>query len=744
MPTYHEILTTDLSTLTTAAERWDGMAKELHKQETAYRRDVHGITLRPTWVGESQQAANARFGIRLTEFQNAQTEAKAIASLLRDAHTQFVDLRKKLESARDDAIAQGMKVSDQGVVSYDTGRLSQGDRQALAHDPDYQESVRKAVASWQASIDQCVKDLDDADKGVEVAFTAVVKGPDTGLGKVPDFNGKAQGDIEKYEADEGKDIAQRVNSGKATAADYRELQRLFHDNSGDKAFSQTLLDELGAKGTLQLSNSLDGLAYHNDEQHSGQYLDIQKGLATTLATATQDPHSSFYKDFREDMRKAGTEQFKVDGLSPIPDEKVRGYQSLATLMQQGHGYNGQFLEDTADDIRHAEESYTAKGDNPTESIWALRDKFSGNDRGWFANDPLDGVLGIMSHDPKTSTEYLDPAHNDNLEYLLHGRDWDTVVDHFATPPGGTTTGIPVLAEDGDVRKGFGAALEAATTGQAPGGCHPIGQHTEPQARILQHTINTLYTDKHAQDLPKNLVQPLAHILTSYTADTHETYAESSSKYDIDWDSEGSVWSDKDGSHMAVGHQRLAAVMRGIANDPEAFGHLYGAEQQYAHHVMDGIPADAGDKTIRDRVVESSRAMGAYDGIRSDIVYDERFKKTQWAADFNHGLGTSLSTALMFNPVSDLSPVGDLSQRTLDVWAYESNKEHVSEANLEATEKNAKTYDAGQHDVEKLVRAWADSRGHAVDSDWTKYYVHAGQDDYEHGRDRTLSTLRADR
>ncbi len=45
MPTYHEILTTDLFKLTTAAERWDGMAKEFHKQETAYRRDVHGISM---------------------------------------------------------------------------------------------------------------------------------------------------------------------------------------------------------------------------------------------------------------------------------------------------------------------------------------------------------------------------------------------------------------------------------------------------------------------------------------------------------------------------------------------------------------------------------------------------------------------------------------------------------------------------------------------------------------------------
>ncbi|CAL9299626.1 hypothetical protein [Streptomyces sp. SudanB182_2057] len=744
MPTYHEILTTDLSTLTTAAERWDGMAKELHKQETAYRDDVHGITLRPTFAGESREFANARFGVRIKEYQSAQTEAKAVASLLRDAHAQFTDLRKRLESARDDAIAAGMKVSDQGVVSLDEGKLSARDRQLLGTDTDYAGRVRKSVDSWQAHIDRCVKDVDDADKGVEVALTAVVKGPGMGDGTVPGFNGKAQGDIEKYEADEAKDISERVNAGKASEADYRELRRLFHDNSGDTAFSRTVLDELGAEGTLQLSNSLGSLAHYDDKQHSGQYLDIQKGLATTLATATQDPDSAFYKSFREDMRKAGAERFKVDGLSSIPDEKVRGYQSLVTLMQQGKGYNGQFLKDTADDIRHAEESYRPKGNNPTESFWGLRDQFSGKDRGWFANDPLDGVLGIMSHDPKVSTEYLDPSRNDNLEYLLHGRNWDTVVDHYATPPGGTTVGIPVLTEDGDVRKGFGAALEAAATGQTPGEYHPIGRHTEPQARILQHTINTLYTDKHAQELPKGLLAPLAHVMTSYTPDTHETYAESSSKYDIDWDSEGSVWSDKDGAHLAVGHQRLAAVMRGIADDPEAFGHLYGAEQQYAHHVLETIPADAGDKTIHDRIVESSRAMGSYDGIRSDIIYDERFDKTQWAADFNHGIGTGLGTALIFNPVKDISPVGDLSQKAIDVWAYESNKEHVAEANLAATEKNAKTFDAGQHDVEKLVRAWASSRGHAVDSDWTKYYVHAGQNDYEHGRDRTLGTLRADR
>ncbi|WP_289964410.1 hypothetical protein [Streptomyces sp. CSDS2] len=205
MPTYHEILTTDLSSLTTAAERWDSVAKDFHTQETAYRRDVWKISVEPAWVGQSAEAAHQRFDITLKEFQNAQAEAKAIASLLRDAHTQFTELRKRLESARDDAIADGMKVSDQGVVSLDDGKLSPRDRQLLGTDTDYAGRVRKAVAAWQALIDQCVKAVEDADKGVEIAFKAVVVDSSPLDGTMNGFNGAAQGDIEKYVAEAAKD-----------------------------------------------------------------------------------------------------------------------------------------------------------------------------------------------------------------------------------------------------------------------------------------------------------------------------------------------------------------------------------------------------------------------------------------------------------------------------------------------------------------------------------------------------------
>ncbi|MFF8729441.1 hypothetical protein ACF073_23515 [Streptomyces sp. NPDC015171] len=192
-------MTTDLSVLTTAADRWDGMAKEFHKQEAAYKRDVHGISIGGNWSGISADAASRRFDYTLNQFRSAQVEAKAIASLLRDAHSQFTDLRKKLESARADAIKAGMKVSEAGVVAYDTAQLSGGELNALHHDPDYQHSVNTAVASWQAHIDKAVKDVVAADSGVETALTSVVIDMDTSDGTLAGFNGQAHGDIKTYE-----------------------------------------------------------------------------------------------------------------------------------------------------------------------------------------------------------------------------------------------------------------------------------------------------------------------------------------------------------------------------------------------------------------------------------------------------------------------------------------------------------------------------------------------------------------
>lgn len=96
--------------------------------EEQYEREVHGVSLGPSWVGQSADAANYRFTVTLKELQGAQKEAKAIASILRDSHTQLAALRGRVNTVRADAIKDGMRVSDQGVVSFNTEQLGQSAR----------------------------------------------------------------------------------------------------------------------------------------------------------------------------------------------------------------------------------------------------------------------------------------------------------------------------------------------------------------------------------------------------------------------------------------------------------------------------------------------------------------------------------------------------------------------------------------------------------------------------------------
>lgn len=134
--TYYEIMTTDLGWLTTAATQWEAMAGELGKVETRYRDSVQKISMGPSWAGVSAGVAQTNFAAPRYEYSAAQIQAKAVASLLRDAHEKFTDLRTKLESARDDAIAAGMTVSEQGHVAFDRARLTPSERSAYDHRPD--------------------------------------------------------------------------------------------------------------------------------------------------------------------------------------------------------------------------------------------------------------------------------------------------------------------------------------------------------------------------------------------------------------------------------------------------------------------------------------------------------------------------------------------------------------------------------------------------------------------------------
>ncbi|MFE6286955.1 hypothetical protein [Streptomyces sp. NPDC057877] len=717
-------MTTDLATLTTAADAWDDMAKEFQKQETAYKRDVHGISIGPLWLGLSASAANRRFDVTLKEYQSAQTEAKAIASLLRDAHTQFVDLRGKLKTARQEAVEAGMAVSEQGRVSFDTQRLSEGTRTAYHHDPDYQESVRKSVNSWQDRIDQLVKAVTDADKGVEIAFEAVVVDSDLTDGTSNGFNGKAQGDIEKYEAENAEDIASRLADGKdVSKAELAELDRAFRDNSGNKVFSQSLLTGLGPDGTIKLTNELNQLAYDDDKKNKAQYLELQGGLANTVANATQVPGSvadmppgsqkfkdwlasddgRFYRQWTESLDKAGTKNY---GSNTQP---LYGYQSFVSMMQHGDAkYDDQFLYELGDDLIAAE-----KGQPGIFTEWG-----AGHDG--VRADALDGLLGVMSKNPDAATAFFDPAGNgsgshhvgnDHLKYLLHEREW---------PQHSTVAGPTIVTMDDPLnRTGFGAALEAAATGREPNSPGAaFDHHTEAQTRVMQETITQLDKDGKGDAIPENLKVPLGRALADYTVDTHAILSgtEPSSPQGLP-----GINANGDDSSLANSKDSLLRVMRGVSDaaygtTPDGkpvlvYDMLYENQKLYSAEYL-GTARDAsadqqanvvGDWDNRARHV--GEVYGSMTAIGSDMILDDRDTKVGTLNDqmryTYHGVG-GLFTQI---PV-----VGDPIQRMVDAATYEYSKDVAAEAEDVARSQDSTATSSGIGGTNALLDAWGNERG----------------------------------
>ncbi|MFD8939082.1 hypothetical protein ACFV0R_28180 [Streptomyces sp. NPDC059578] len=181
-------MTTDLSKLATAAGKWEEMASKFKTLAAQYKRDVHGVSLGESWIGLSAQAATGRFTVTLQELQGAEEEAKAVASVLREAHTQLIDLCNRVKAVRADAVKDGMRVSDLGVVAFDAEKLTQSERAVYGHDLDFQQSARAQAAEWTERLNQAVKAVSDADDGIRIALEAAVLDTDFADGTFNGFN----------------------------------------------------------------------------------------------------------------------------------------------------------------------------------------------------------------------------------------------------------------------------------------------------------------------------------------------------------------------------------------------------------------------------------------------------------------------------------------------------------------------------------------------------------------------------
>lgn len=752
MPTYHEIMTTDLSALTTAADKWTGMAGEFDKQEKAYEKEVQGITLERTWIGQSAEAANAQFRVMLNEYRAAQTQAKAIASLLRDAHTQFTEFKSKLQTVKADALKADMLISDAGRVTFDMASLSEGSRAAYRHDPDYQKSVRDAVGSWQRAIDRLVAQTSDADAGVQIALKAVVKDTDATDGTGDGFNGQALGDIEAYELRNTQEIAERLLDGKKVSdADLAEMDRAMRDQAGDKVFAQGLLNKLGPEGIVKLSDVM------SDRERDGgssadQYTKLLGGLADTVATATQVPGSmtdagpgsakyqawlnspdgAFYKKFTEGLKEAGAKNY---------DSKTNplyGYRPFVEMMTRAdQPFDDQFLNQLGHDMIAAEK------DNR-----AIFEQWGGNHREGRA-DALDSLLGVMSKNPDAATAFFDPKLENgqaHLDYLVGNGD-----DAREWPKLNTVAGPRLIVEDDPLsRHGLGLALEAGATGEEPG--TPLGKpgpHSEGQARVMQGIIATLDQGTNGDTVPEGLKAPLGRVLTDYTQDTHAILGGYAPGTPTGLDD---VRVSGDEASITNSKASLLRVMRGVSDGVagegddgtpiRVFDALYESQRLYSVEYLDtgqrvpeaSLTSNVASWDVKSRHV--GEAFGGLNAVGMDMVLDDRDAKigkiNDQARYAYHGFGAAANM---------IPQVGDIAQRAVDAATYEWSKVVTEEADKLAKGEVSTGTAHGIASTNGLIEDWAVAREVPKESIAVQNAVGEAKQSYITGREEAFSALR---
>ncbi|WP_329194445.1 MULTISPECIES: hypothetical protein [unclassified Streptomyces] len=340
-------MSTNLDLLTTAAGKWEAMAGELGKVETRYGDSVQKITMGNTWNGVSSGTAQSGFAGTRYEYSAAQIQAKAIGSLLRDAHEKFTDLKHKVESARADAIAAGMTVSEQGHVAFDWDKLTASERSAYHHDPDGEASIRTAVTKWQQHIDDRVKAVSELDQNVKLALEAsVVDSNKDALGKGADmsltgFNAGAEGDLTK-----AVKAAQEAKKAEADAPDGKKDDDGLKITGPDAGFKLTGVKN-GKEGSFKLYGDLFHLSQAGEATKGGvkftDVYDVYGGARATGNYGFSNSGASVKLEASAGIRElvGGTAEYgPVKGYART--EVFAGAEGSAGASLGKDGFNGKF------------------------------------------------------------------------------------------------------------------------------------------------------------------------------------------------------------------------------------------------------------------------------------------------------------------------------------------------------------------------------------------------------------------
>ncbi|MFB6999335.1 DUF6571 family protein [Streptomyces virginiae] len=727
MPTFEQLLNAKLGPMDTAVTQWTEMIAKLAQLKT----DASAMKSKAdksTWRGENASVTKVFVTKTAKEFGDAVTEAESVRDLVQDAHTLFKTAHDDLKATYENP-PPGITIYPNGVLSH---RVHPDRRSKDSTEPVATEAQFEAL---RGKIEGILQRANEADELCAWGLRALIKNHPNDFGST-DLGGVA--DAKKMRAEEKQQAENGREAAKLYARwehlDDKERERLLQLAEGGKdspAFAEQLMTNLSYRGrdqqeaVLLLAGSLE--TGGRDGQLSAADARLYKALSGSLATAT-GPDSSIGSP--GGVTSAWTDKLITtardgNGLPARHPGSIGGgaatLKDLTDLMAADAGdkaydpndKNASPYDKDKGDPVYSEAFLHEVGDTIREWETDNDDAYDGVMKNWQGTqeDPMKGLMNAMSRNPSASTHYFDPNTTDNLKYFLEDRKW---------PGGEVEFKMPEETQRTSARTEFGAALEAAATGRDPGSpLHGVPAHHDGAQAAIFERIAKEYTGEQTygtqSSVPLAMRTSMGNMIGDYASDVHQILGKN-------------MDGPTDFNNLTIERGDLTRLMRGVAEDPKAFGVMHHSQSVVIAEGLNGFPPDSyrkEDPEMRAWVKQSASVLGHLDGVRGDVIYDlgQAEKDTNaWNQRMNyHAIGA---------PLTAVPIVGDALQRTVDAGTAGYMNELNAKVDEETRRNMVNHFENGENQMNAMMRKMATEKG------LTQEELDASPGEYEDGLQTT--------
>ncbi|MDQ0984875.1 DUF6571 family protein [Streptomyces sp. V2I9] len=196
-------------------------------------------------------------------------------------------------------------------------------------------------------------------------------------------------------------------------------------------------------------------------------------------------------------------------------------------------------------------------------------------------------------------------------------------------------------------------------------------------------------------MPLSMRTSVGNMLGDYASDVHQILGK---KMD----------GPTDFNNLEADRGDLLRIVRGVAEDPKAFGVIHHSQTVVIAEGMNGYPAESfrsEDQELHAWVKQSASVLGHLDGVRGDVIYD----LGQAEKDTN-GWNKMMNYHVYGAPLTAIPVVGDVLQRSVDVGTAAYMNDLNSRVDAETRKNMVDHFENGESQMDAMMRGMALEKG----------------------------------